>query len=182
MYVWARFIHMLATANSRGPYKAGEASRLWFRCMPSDVDFNLHMNNAKYPMLADVGRIDIFKRSGMLDMGRKLGWAPIMGGVQCVFIREIKLWQKFELVSTIETWDGAVVLGRHRFLFENGDPAAFLMTTAGVYDRRGKRFMPLSEVMDAVGMTAAQREPTEAEHAFMTSHRLLRDLGKVTAK
>ncbi len=178
MYVWARFIHMLATAKSRGPYTPGDASRLWFRCMPSDVDFNLHMNNAKYPMLADVGRIDIFKRSGMLDTGRKLGWAPIMGGVQCVFIREIKLWRRFQLISTIETWEGAVVLGRHRFVFEDGETAAFLMTTAGVYDRKGKRFMPIEEVMEAVGMSAEQRPPNEAERAFMTSHQLLRELGK----
>ena len=181
MYVWSRFIHMLATAKRRGPYRPGDEGRLTFRCLPSDVDFNLHMNNAKYPMLADVGRIDLFMRSGMLMEGRRRGWAPIMGGVHCVFIREIRLWQKFELVSTVETWDGATILGRHRFVFENGEPAAFLMTTAGVYDRRNRRFLAMQEVMDAVGLSAEQRPPTEAERAFMRSHQLLRELGKTGA-
>lgn len=182
MYVWARFIHMLATAKSRGAYKPGDASRLTFRCLPSDIDFNGHMNNGRYPTIADIGRIDIFTRSGMLAAARRNGWAPIMGGVHCVFIREIKLWRKFELVSTIETWEDAVVLGRHRFILDNGEPAAFLMTTAGVYDRRNRKFLPLSEVMDAVGMRADQRPLSEAEHAFVTSHQALRELGKTPSK
>ena len=42
----------------------GDESRLTFRCLPTDIDFNLHMNNARYMMLADVGRIDIFMRAG----------------------------------------------------------------------------------------------------------------------
>ena len=49
MYVWARMARMLATARSRGPYVMGGESRLAFRCLPTDIDFNIHLNNAHYP-------------------------------------------------------------------------------------------------------------------------------------
>jgi hypothetical protein len=54
MYVWARMARMLATARSRGPYVMGGESRLAFRCLPTDIDFNIHLNNARYMMLADL--------------------------------------------------------------------------------------------------------------------------------
>ena len=178
MYVWARFIHMMATATRRGPYRSGEESRFAFRCLPTDIDFNGHMNNARYLMLADIGRIDIFQRSGMIRLRRDRGWAPMMGGVQIAFMREIKLWRRFELVSTIETWDGVQVVGRHRFLFEDGTVAAIAFTTAGVYDLRQRSFVPFEEVMRASGIRAERREPTDAERIFVELHAALRTLAK----
>ena len=65
MYVWGRLAWMAATARRRGPFRFGEESRLSFRCLPHDIDRNVHLNNARYMMLADVGRIDIFHRAGV---------------------------------------------------------------------------------------------------------------------
>ncbi len=178
MYIWFRFIRMLATAKSRGPFRAGDESRFAFRCLPTDIDFNGHMNNARYLALADIGRIDIFARSGMLKLRRTRGWAPMMGGVQAVYLREIRLWRKFEVITTIETWDGNQVIGQHRFVFEDGTIAAILMTTAGIYDLRNRRFVPFDEVMQAVGIFGERREPTEAERAFMASHAAIRAAGR----
>lgn len=64
MYVWARLLRVMATARRRGPYRPGGESRLAFRCLPTDVDLNFHLNNARYLMMADLGRMDIFSRSG----------------------------------------------------------------------------------------------------------------------
>ena len=111
MYVWFRFARVAATGNSRGAYEPGSESRLSFRCLPTDVDFNLHLNNARYLMLADLGRVDIFFRSGLFALMRRRNWAPMIGGVEIAFVREVRLWQRFELVSSIETWEGAQVLG-----------------------------------------------------------------------
>jgi hypothetical protein len=99
MYVWGRLARMVATAKSRGPFRPGDESRLKFRCLPSDIDRNMHLNNARYMMLADVGRVDIFLRLGFLKLARQKGWGPMMGGLQSVYVREIKLWQRFEVVT-----------------------------------------------------------------------------------
>ena len=62
MYVWMRLLRVAATHKSRGVYRLGDESKLSFRCLPTDIDMNIHLNNARYMMLADMGRIDIFLR------------------------------------------------------------------------------------------------------------------------
>jgi|SRR5690606_2362307 len=178
MYVWGRLARMALTARSRGRYRMGDESRLSFRCLPTDIDSNLHLNNARYMMLADVGRIDIFIRAGLLSHARKRGWAPMMGGLQAVYVREIGLWRRFDVVSTIETWEGTQVIGRHRFELENGETAALVMTTAGIYNFRERRFMPIDEIVAALGRKVAPRPPSEEERIFMASHAGLRKLAK----
>lgn len=178
MYVWLRLARMMATAKSRGHYRMGDESRLSFRCLPTDIDSNLHLNNARYMMLADVGRIDIFARAGLLSLARKNSWAPMMGGLQAVYIREIKLWKKFDVVSTIETWEDSQVIGRHRFVLEDGRTAALVMTTAGIYDFAQRRFVPIDEIISILGGNEKPRAPSEEEKIFMASHSGLRKLGK----
>ena len=178
MYVWSRLARMALTTRSRGRYRFGDESRLSFRCLPTDVDTNLHLNNARYMMLADVGRIDIFLRAGLLDLARKRRWAPMMGGLQVVYVREIRLWKKFEVVSTIETWEGSQVIGRHRFVLDGGETAALVMTTAGIYDFGGKRFVPIDDIVAELGARIAPRPPSEEERIFMASHAGLRKLAK----
>lgn len=178
MYVWLRLARMMATAKSRGRYRLGDESHLTFRCLPTDIDSNLHLNNARYMMLADVGRIDIFARAGLIDLARKNGWAPMMGGLQAVYVREIRLWRKFDVVSTVETWEDSQVIGRHRFVLEDGRTAALVMTTAGVYDFRNKTFLRIEDLFAALGSSARPRPPSEEERIFMESHTGLRQLAK----
>ena len=178
MYVWLRLARMMATARPRGRYSLGEESRLSFRCLPTDIDTNLHLNNARYMMLADVGRIDIFVRTGLLRLARRRRWAPMMGGLQVVYAREIRLWKKFDVVSTLETWEDTQIIGGHRFVLEDGRTAALLMTTVGVYDFPGRRFVPIDEIIAELGADARPRPPSEEERVFMTSHSALRRLAK----
>jgi acyl-CoA thioesterase FadM len=178
MYVWLRFARMAATTGSRGPYLPGGSSVLSFRCLPTDIDFNLHLNNARYLMLADLGRVDIFFRSGLFALMRRRNWAPMLGGVQTAFVREVRLWQRFHVESSIETWEGTQVIGRHAFVHENGAIAAVVLTTAGVYDLSARRFLPIDEVIGLLGMDATPRPPSEAEKVFMASHSRLRAVAK----
>jgi acyl-CoA thioesterase FadM len=178
MYVWLRFARMAATIGRRGPYRPGGESVLSFRCLPTDIDFNLHLNNARYLMLADLGRVDIFFRSGLFALMRQRNWAPMLGGVQTAFVREVRLWQRFDVVSSIETWEGTQVIGKHQFIHENGEVAAFVLTTAGVYDRTARRFIEMGEVIRELGYEAMPRAPSEAERIFMASHAGLRAAAK----
>ena len=179
MYVWMRLLRLAATRKSRGPYKLGDEGRLAFHCLPSDVDTNIHLNNARYMMLADLGRIDIFLRSGLFGEARKRGWTTLLGGLQTAYVREIKLWQRFEVTSTIETWEGSQMLGRHHFILEDGRIAAIILTTGGVYDYGGKRFVPIDEVMSILGQDAVPRPPDAEERAFMASHQGMRARAKM---
>ena len=178
MYVWGRLLKVVATSRRRGPYLPGDESRLTFRCLPTDIDPNVHLNNARYLMLADLGRLDIFFRSGLMKLYRERNWVPMMGGVESVFVREIRLWRRFEVISSIETWSGTQVIGRHRFVLDSGETAALVMTTAGVYDMPQKRFLDIGDVVEALGRRIEPRPPSEAERIFMESHNGLRTLAK----
>ena len=178
MYVWLRLARMIATARSRGRYRIGDESRLSFRCLPTDIDTNLHLNNARYMMLADIGRIDIFARAGLIELARTRKWAPMMGGLQAVYVREIKLWKRFDVVSTLETWEGSQVIGRHRFVLENGQTAAIVMTTAGVYDFGARQFVPIDQIVAELGGHMKPRQSSEEERIFMSSHASMRALAK----
>jgi acyl-CoA thioesterase FadM len=175
MYVWARLARMAATAKSRGRYRLGEEGRLTFRCLPTDIDTNLHLNNARYMMLADLGRIDLFLRAGFVDLARREGWAPMLGGLQSVYVREIRLWQRFDVVSSIDGWEGTQVLGRHRFVLADGRTAAIVLTTAGVYDRKARRFVPIAGIAAALGAGQPPRDLSATERNFLATHQALRD-------
>ncbi|MCC5780876.1 thioesterase family protein [Nitratireductor sp. B36] len=179
MYVWMRLLRVAATRKSRGVYRLGDESKLSFRCLPTDIDMNIHLNNARYMMLADMGRIDIFLRSGLIGAARQRGWAPLLGGLQTAYVREVRLWQRFDVISTIETWDGTQIIGQHRFVLGDGRVAAMILTTGGVYDYKGRGFVPVEEVMGALGVDAAPRPPNDEERAFMASHQGMRARAKV---
>lgn len=174
MYVWGRALRVAATHRSRGPFGEGSESRLRFRCLPTDIDANLHLNNARYLMLADMGRLDIFLRSGLMRLARRNRWVPMLGGIQAAYVREIRIWQSFELVSTIETWSATEAIGSHRFIREDGTVAAILMTTAGFYDLVARRFLPIEDILSHLGFEAQPRPFTASEDAFVRSHRNLR--------
>ena len=178
MYVWGRFLRTALTTRSRGRYRFGTESMLSLRCLPTDIDGNLHLNNARYMMLADMGRIDIFIRSGFWDLCKKNGWAPMMGGLQAVYVREIRLWQTFQVVSTAGTWHDRQLIGAHRFLHADGTVAAMMLTTAGVYDRINRTFVPISDVARHLGYDGEPRPPTAAEAAFIASHDGLRKMAR----
>jgi acyl-CoA thioesterase FadM len=125
-------------------------------------------------MLADVGRIDIFLRSGIFRLCRKRGWKPMLGGLQATYVREIRLWKRFEVVTTIETWNEMQMIGRHRFLLEDGHTAAIVLTTVGVYDLKGRRFMPVGDIFAMLGHCDTPRAPDAMEAGFLASHLKLR--------
>ncbi len=106
MYVWLRLARTALTARRRGRYRMGERSSLSFRCLPTDIDTNVHLNNARYMMLADIGRIDIFLRAGLLGVARKNGWAPIMGGLMI----QHKLLTPWAWVGSISSGIGFLLL------------------------------------------------------------------------
>ncbi len=175
MYVWARFLRVVATTPIRGKTKRPtDESRLTFRCLPFDIDPNIHLNNARYLMLADLGRFDLFIRTGIWDAARENNWVPMMGGVQAVYVRQIKLWRKFHLISSFDTWSGTQVVGRHRFELDDGRTAATLLTTAGFFDRGARKFVTTETMAKALGVSDTARDPDKVESAYLNSHGLIR--------
>jgi acyl-CoA thioesterase FadM len=105
MNLIVRFLRVLITSLLRSPIGLLDSSSLKFRVMPTDLDINLHMTNARYLSFMDLGRTDLLLRAGMLDMVRRERWKPVVGGVDIKFRRSLMPFQSFELHTRLLCWD-----------------------------------------------------------------------------
>jgi len=180
VYIWGRFVRLLATRRRRGRLEAPfGVSRLTLRVWPGDVDPYLHINNGRYLAIADLGRHDLFLRMRLHRAARRLGLAPVMGGSAIVFRREIRLWRRFELVSRFVTWEGTRLVGEHVFLLPGTaggapEPAALVLNTVGFYGRAERRFAEVATVFEEVRAGLARPAPQGEVRAFLDAQEALR--------
>lgn len=84
------------------PYSATE---LEFRVWPFDLDINMHMNNARYLSIMDLGRVYHTSRSGVLYHSRKNKWMPVVAKLDIRYIRSLAPFEKFTLRTEITGHD-----------------------------------------------------------------------------
>lgn len=82
-----------------------DASALGFRVMPPDLDYNIHMNNARYLSLMDVGRVDLIVRTRMWRAMWQNRWQAVIAGSIVRYRRPLKPFQRMELTSRLIGWD-----------------------------------------------------------------------------
>jgi acyl-CoA thioesterase FadM len=124
-------------------------ARLRFHVMPHDLDFNLHVNNARYLSLMDLGRVDLLNRMGMLSLAFRGRWIPILGGVNIRYYRPLFLFQGFDLVTRIVGWDAKWFFLEQRFERE-GKSIATAYARALVRGPAGS--LPSAEILTTLGI------------------------------
>ena len=75
------------------------------RVWPNDIDFNLHLNNARYLSVMDYGRIRLLARAGLLNPVIKARFAPVVGSVWITYRRSLPLWARYRLSTRLACWD-----------------------------------------------------------------------------
>jgi acyl-CoA thioesterase FadM len=75
------------------------------RVWPNDIDFNFHLNNARYLNVMDYGRIHLLARAGMLNAVLKARWVPLVGAVWITYRRSLPLWARYQLATRLVCWD-----------------------------------------------------------------------------
>jgi acyl-CoA thioesterase FadM len=75
------------------------------RVWPNDIDFNLHLNNARYLSVMDYGRVHMLARAGVLGPAIKQRWQPLVGGIWITYRRPLPLLARFTLTTRLECWD-----------------------------------------------------------------------------
>ncbi|MBT9331774.1 thioesterase family protein [Paracidobacterium acidisoli] len=78
---------------------------LAMRVRPLDIDFNLHLNNARYLSLMDYGRMHLIAAIGALDPALRARWMPLVGSIFITYRRSLNLFAPFTLASRILCWD-----------------------------------------------------------------------------
>jgi acyl-CoA thioesterase FadM len=82
-----------------------DEDRLQMRVWPNDIDFNLHMNNARYLSAMDYGRVHLLARTGLLNLLLRSRWEPVVGAVWMTYRRSLPLLARYTLASRLVCWD-----------------------------------------------------------------------------
>lgn len=172
MNLWFRLFWYLVTAGTRPRLTLPQdASRLYFRVLPNDLDTSGHLNNGRYLTLMDFGRLDIMVGSGLWRAVLRYKWTPIANAVMIRFRREIRLFQRFRLESRIIAWETTTVVMEQVFIHDggkhDGEVAARALFKGGLYDRRERRFIPIARLMGEIGVSAESPALTPEIDAFL---------------
>lgn len=82
-----------------------EEDVLRLRVWPNDIDFNFHLNNARYLTAMDYGRMHLLARAGLLEHILRSRWQPLVGAVWVTYRRSLPLFARFTLSSRLVCWD-----------------------------------------------------------------------------
>ena len=97
-----------------------DADVLKLRVWPSDIDFNLHLNNARYLSAMDYARVHLLARGGVLQPIMKERLVPIVGAVWMTYRRSLPLWARYELATRLVCWDNRWFYMEQTFTGEKG--------------------------------------------------------------
>jgi acyl-CoA thioesterase FadM len=119
------------------------------RCWPVDIDPWGELNNGRTLTLYDFGRIQIFRRTGLVDTLRHNGWRLTMAGATVRYRRRVTVFDRFEMRTRI--------LGRgQRFFYikqsmwKQGEALSSVVYRVAVVGESG--IVPSQEVADALGL------------------------------
>lgn len=70
-----------------------------------DIDFNLHLNNARYLSFMDYGRVHLTAATGILTPMLQEKWVPLVGSVSITYRRSLGLFAPFTLSTRVLCWD-----------------------------------------------------------------------------
>lgn len=155
MNLWLRLLRVFIASLFRPRLGFTEASVLRFRVMPHDLDINIHMNNARYFALMDLGRFDLIARCGLWRPVLKHRWQPVLGAALVRFRRPLRPFQPLTLTSRLLAWDEKWLYIEHRIESE-GVLACHTIVRGAFVGAEG--VVPPGRIIDALGLA----EPSPA--------------------
>lgn len=144
---WRTFFHYLAGVTPvSGPF---EVVTTRFRVLPTDLDVNRHLNNGRYLSIADIGRLDLMRATGLWRTLRSRGWYPVIANATITYRKSLAPWQRFEVQSRFLGTDDRGVYLEQRFVVKGEIYATlhargrFLKTAGGL--------VPMEDLLTALG-------------------------------
>lgn len=122
--------------------------------LPNDIDINMHMNNGRYLTICDLTRVDMFIRSGLAKTMFKNKWIPVISEHTMTYKKGLKLFQKYEVLMEITSWDDKAFHMIHTFIVN--DRIVAQGTSQGVIVSKKNGVIPPEKVMQAVNQQLKQ--------------------------
>ena len=153
MSIWLRFFWVVISGFFKKPLTMDDVSILHQRVWPDELDINVHMNNAKYLAVMDLGRTDWIVRSGAWRLMRYEKMAPVVGGAMVRYRRSLTLFQRYELRTRLLGWDERWLYIEQIMECRDGGPACFAVQRT-TFTKNGK-LVPPAELAAKLGHDAA---------------------------
>jgi acyl-CoA thioesterase FadM len=170
--LWLRLLWLLLTVRFRAPIRSPlETSVLTLRVLPNDIDVYGHMNNGRYFAMMDLGRMDLFLRSGLARAIRGAGWTPILGAAAARFRRELRVFRRFRLETRLVCWEGTTFVTEQRLVIRDARGrevvAASALMRGGLYDWKARAFVPVAELFRRMNVDAVSPPTPPEARAFL---------------
>jgi acyl-CoA thioesterase FadM len=140
----------------RGAASVIDESVLPLRVAIGDLDVNVHVNNARYLALMDLGRLDLALRGGLFRPAWQGRWRPVLGSTTIRFRRSLRPFQRFELRTRLLCWDHRWFVFEQRF---EADGELYAVALARALFTCGQGTVAPAQVMAAVGITTPSPPP-----------------------
>jgi acyl-CoA thioesterase FadM len=109
------------------------------------------MNNGKYLSILDLARVDLMTRAGVARVLTERLWFPVVAWETIRFRRSLRLFQRFDVETTVLGWNDQAFLVSQRFVTAE-TVAAEAIVRARFLKRSGGSVTP-TEVLAAAGAT-----------------------------
>lgn len=133
--LFGRMLPVLARAHRAPTLPATQAVASHFRVLPHDIDINSHLNNGRYLQLIDLNRAEWLIRTGIWAVIWRNQWKPILGAVSIQYRRELRLWDRARIETSLLGWDNRWTYLEHRVLNDSGRTMALSFAKAGFRSR-----------------------------------------------
>ena len=150
-----RLIWMLIAARLGSRRDIMGENHMTFRCLPTDLDMNLHMTNSRYHSFMDLSRIDFMIRNGAWARLRAVGLNPVLGSSSIRFRRSVKLFQKFDVTTRVASWDERWIYIEHK-LIAGEETAAIALVKSTFLGKDGR--VPTDELLALMGYRGPKPE------------------------
>jgi acyl-CoA thioesterase FadM len=147
-----------------------EPLELELRVLPTDIDLNGHMNNARYLAMVDLALMTLFIRSGFSKLCIQRRLRPMAGGSVIRYRRGLAPFQAYKLRFTLVGWDEHWNYSRFEFI-RNGQVCANGYTKGAAVGKHG--LVPTREIFEALGEPLTSPELPSDLTAWIASDALL---------
>lgn len=150
---------------------------------PLEIDMYLHKSNSTYLLDLDIARTalvcqlfqKLFMKTWLNESGEfksiSLGNCPYVpvGTIQCVFKREIKVFQRYEITSNVLAWDNKWLYVLLKFVSSNGKICA-ISVTKYVFKKNGRITMRPQDFISECDMYNDEVEEINKRNYSLVSH------------
>jgi len=173
MYPWLRLTRVGLGLVGEPKVDLLATTRVCLRVWPNDLDLNVHVNNGRYLVFADIGRMHWFVRTGVLKVARQQKAFPVVGDAIAKFRHDLRLFQTVEILTRLIGWDRKWGFIEHRFMRK--DRVIGVVAIRGVF--KGPNG-PVDPALLLAGLARAAQSPELPAWAnrFQQSSELLAEL------